>query len=171
MQAAPVGPGMPRRRSPGTPPARVHLDEGEQAAARHLVLHGLRHLRASAQALLEEGADKDQLADVRLVITASLAGDAVVMARFGADIKSIEKAAKRIRTAGLQDTALWCTVVHATANRYKPSMSFLGYGGAELRQGCTAWRPSSRVDPTIPVRRRPSPHQLDMWEPDERDPL
>lgn len=144
---------MPRRRSLLTPPARVPLDEGERAAAQVLVQYGLRHLRASAQALLDEGADEDQLADLRLVITCSLAGDAEAQAKFGASVKAIELAARRVRH--LRDTALWCCLVHALGNHYKPTMVFLGYGGAELRQGFKAWSPGSRVDPSIRVRRNP----------------
>ncbi len=159
--------GMPRRRSPLTPAPRVHLNEGEQAAARTLVLHGLHHLRADAQLLLDEGADADQLRDLRVTITASLAGDREAQARFGANIKVIVAASKRARH--LRDGALWVTLVHALGDEFRPQMMYLGYGGAELRQGCRAWTPSSQVDPTIVVHRFPPARQLDLFSPDERD--
>lgn len=153
---------MPRRRSPLAAPVLVPLSEREREAAQKLVEFGVRRLRADAQTLLDEGADERVLADLRLVITASLAGDAEAMRRFGVTARAIEPAAKRVRY--LRDSALWVVVVHALADELKPTMYFLAYGGAELRTGFHAWAPGSRVDPGIPVRRWPFPVQEELFE-------
>jgi len=153
---------VPRRRSSLAPPPRVPLSDGERVAAQFLVRHGVRHLRQGAQALLDEGADADELRDLRISITASLGGDAAALARFGATAGTIVAAAKRVRY--MRDSALWTLVVHALGDELRPSMSFLGTLGSELRQGCHAWAPSAGVDPSIPVRRWPEPLQEELFE-------
>lgn len=159
---------MARRRSPVHPPAKVPLSPDEAVQARLLARVAVRlQVRQDAAALLQDGADPDHLHDLRVSTTTSLCGAPVAMQRWGASSpEACRLAQRRVRQAGLVDSALYLSVLYDVA-RDAPPPIFLGGGSGLGGAGeGLAWAPSSGVDPSIRVRRYPPPEQLEIWDSD-----
>ncbi len=116
---------------------------------------GHRQHRLDALELLAEGADEGDLDDLRVALTSSLAGDDATRTRWGASVGSIESARRRVRARALEDGALWVVVAWETSSWCPHQNIYLAAPGAELSNGCKAWRSGSGVDPSIVVRRFP----------------
>jgi len=149
-------------------PSKVSLSDSERIQARRLAHLGIKlSVRTEAAKLLELGANPDDLWDLRISCTTSLCGHRVAMERFGVpSLRACELAQGRVR--GLVDTALYLTVLYdigktAPPPLYLGSCSGLGGGpGTGLAFSC-----SSQMDPTITVKRYPSPVQEELWDADD----
>lgn len=127
-------------------------------------------VRQEAQLLLDEGADPDALADLRVSTTTSLCGAPVAMQRWGASsAEACRLAQRRVRERGLVDSALYLAVLYSVGQDAPPP-TYLGTGsgwGEGFPGSGLAWPPSSGVDPTILVKRWPDPVQEELWDSDE----
>ena len=161
-----VAPGVARRRSQIHPPARVQLSTSEMVQARMLSKWAIRlHVRQEAAELLEHGADPNHLADLRVSTTTSLHGHRVACDRWGASsAEACRLAQRRVRAAGLIDSALYLAVLYDTGVDAPPPI-FLGHASGLGSPGL-AWSPSSGVDPSILVKRYPPPEQMLLWDDD-----
>lgn len=126
---------------------------------------GHRQHREGALELLAEGADEDDLHDLRVALTSSIAGDDAAWRWGPTSEHGIELARKRVRARKLEDTALWVVICWATAADYPRQNIYLAAPGSELQNGCKAWRAGSGVNPSITVRRRPLLIEEDEDEP------
>lgn len=126
-------------------------------------------IRQDAAALLDEGADEADLRDLRISTTTSLCGHTVAMRRWGVSSeKACHDAQKRVRKAGLVDSALYLAVLYCTHKDAPPPLFLSGGSGLSGAAGeGLAWAPSSGVDPTILVRRFPPPIQEELWDGDD----
>lgn len=157
---------MARRRSIHPPP-KVPLSESEQVQARLLSRWALRlAVRQEAADLLLHGADPDQLHDLRVSCTAALCGPDAAWQWGVTSTTAIEQARRRVREAGLVDTALYLAVLYDTGLTAPPP-TYLGHMIFEHVPGAgLAWPPGSGVDPTIKVQRWPEPEQMELWDED-----
>lgn len=152
---------MPKR-SKIHPAARVPLSESEQVQAELLARLGRRQHREDALELLADGVDQADLHGLRVALTSSIAGDDAAKTRWGVSVGSIESARKRVRARALEDGALWIVVAWETSSWCPHQNIFLAAPGAELSNGCMAWRSGSGVDPSLVVRRHPLPVDEDL---------
>lgn len=162
---------MARRRSPVHPPPKVPLSPSEAVQARLLSRWATRlQVRQDAAALLEDGADPDALADLRVSCTTSLCGHTVAQERWGASsLEACRLAQRRVRAAGLVDGALYLAVLYSVG-KDAPPPTYLGTGsgwGEGFPGSGLAWPPGSGVDPSIRVKRWPDPVQEELWDSDE----
>lgn len=155
------------KRSRIHPPKKVPLSESELVQARMLARVATRlQVRQDAAELLEHGADPDDLMDLRISTTTSLCGHTVAQERWGASsAEACRLAQRRVRKAGLVDSALYLAVLYAT-HKTAPLPLYLS-GGSGLGEPGLAWSPGSMVDPSILVKRHPEPEQMVLWDLDE----
>lgn len=157
------------RRSKVHPAAKVPLSESEKVQAKLLSRWAIRlAIRQEAAALLENGCDPDHLADLRVSTTTSLCGHAEAMKRWGvSSAEACRLAQKRVRDAGLVDSALWLAILYDTGTTAPPP-TYLGTGSGwvDVPGAGLAWSPGSGVDPTIRVQRWPDPEQMVLWDLD-----
>lgn len=161
---------MPRKR-PFHQAKKVPLSDSERVQAKMLSKWAIRlAIRQEAQLLLDQGADENYLHDLRIGTTTSLCGHETAMRRWGASsAEACRRAQKRVREAGLVDTALYLSVLYNTGKDAPPPIflgSRSGIDDGVLGAGL-AWSPGSGVDPSIRVRRYPPAEQLVLWDADD----